>query len=303
MLTRPLTQDAKRSTLPIAEITLLLTAIFWGTSYGIAKEALVYTSIMAFIILRFGLTSILLVPFYWREVMKSKTKDWRFALPTGAILLCIFLAETYGVFHTSASKAAFLISLCVLMTPFVEAALHRRLPNIRLVFFALLSLFGVYLLTQHHQSHGDLELNRGDLAILLAAFLRACMVVSTNLLLKGKTLSPLSTTFIQANVVTWGGLIIFLSSDLPVDQLMPTSVSFWLAIFYLVLFCTVFALFAQNYGVQHTGPSRVALLTGSEPAFGALFAFLWLGESFSLIQIIGAGLILLATLLATLRAK
>ena len=55
--------------LPVAEISLLLTAFFWGTSYGITKEALVYTSVLAFIVIRFGLTSLLLMPFYWREIV------------------------------------------------------------------------------------------------------------------------------------------------------------------------------------------------------------------------------------------
>ena len=283
--------------LPVAEISLLLTAFFWGTSYGITKEALVYTSVLAFIVIRFGLTSLLLMPFYWRETRKGQTKDWKYALPTGAILLCIFLAETYGVYHTTASKAAFLISLCVLMTPFVEAITAKRWPSKNILGCALLSVVGVLLLTQ--KNIGWMVFNIGDYFILLAAFLRACMVVTTKVLLDGKRLSPLSTTSLQANVVTLGALFILFASDIQVTELFPTESSFWLATFYLALFCTVFALFAQNYGVKHTTPSRVALLTGSEPAFGALFAFVWLNESLTLIQMLGGGCILLATLMAT----
>ena len=46
-----------------------------------------------------------------------------------------------------------------------------------------------------------------------------------------------------------------------------------------MLGCTVFALVAQNWALKHTSPSRVGLLTGTEPAWGALFAVAWLGES------------------------
>ena len=294
------------SRLPLPEIALLLTAFFWGTSYGITKDALLYTGVLAFIVIRFGLTSILIAPIFIKELRTGLAKDWKFAVPTGGILLCIFLAEIYGVFHTTASKAAFLISLCVLITPFVEAITDRKLPSTAIVLFALLSLFGVFLLTTPSSNNPAfnlfaLNMNKGDYSILLAAFLRACMVVTTKTLLNGKTLSALSATSIQANVVTIGALFFFIASDNPIEQLFPTDFSFWIAIFYLVIFCTVFAFFAQNFGVKHTTPSRVALLTGSEPAFGAMFAYYWLGESLNTIQMIGGTCILLATIMATLR--
>ncbi|RUM48809.1 MAG: EamA/RhaT family transporter, partial [Marinomonas sp.] len=47
-----------------------------------------------------------------------------------------------------------------------------------------------------------------------------------------------------------------------------------------------------NLAISRTSPTRVALLMGSEPLFGALFAMFWLGESLSLIQWFGALLII-----------
>ncbi|WP_417597471.1 DMT family transporter [Oceanospirillum sp.] len=292
--------------LPVPEFSLLLVAFFWGTSYGVTKEALLYTSALAFIAIRFCLTSIMLLPMFLREMYQGKTGDFYRALPTGLILLAIFLAETYGIFHTSASRAAFLISLCILITPFIEAIVKHQRPEPLILGCALLSLLGVYLLMQTgHEGTADnrFSLNKGDLLILLAALLRAVMVVTTERLSKNSTLSAISTTSIQSNVVAVGALIIFAFSDYPIAQLIPKSGEFWLAAFYLAFFCTLFALFAQNYGVRHTSSSRVALLTGSEPAFGALFAIIWLGENLNSIQMIGGGLILLASYLASRRQQ
>jgi drug/metabolite transporter (DMT)-like permease len=61
--------------------------------------------------------------------------------------------------------------------------------------------------------------------------------------------------------------------------------------------------FAQNWALKHSAPSRVALLTSSEPVFGALFAVLWLGEQLSLSGWLGGGLIVLAALWTTLRQR
>jgi len=87
-------------------------------------------------------------------------------------------------------------------------------------------------------------------------------------------------------------------------QHMPSfagHLPFWTSMFYLVLACTLFAFFAQNYAIKRSSPTRVSLLMGSEPAFGALFACLWLGERISLTAWVGGGLIVVASMLATVR--
>ena len=80
-------------------------------------------------------------------------------------------------------------------------------------------------------------------------------------------------------------------------------VPFWLATAYLVLFCTLFAFSAQNYGVKHSSPTKAALLMGTEPAFGGLFAIIWFGESYTLVQSQGAGLIIAASIFAVVRLR
>ena len=97
-----------------------------------------------------------------------------------------------------------------------------------------------------------------------------------------------------------GSLLLFMCSAEGLPAL-PVERSFWLATVYLVLGCTVFAFFAQNWALQHSSPSRVALLTSAEPAFGVVFAVLWLGEGLGVTAWIGGGLIVLAALWTTAR--
>jgi drug/metabolite transporter (DMT)-like permease len=82
---------------------------------------------------------------------------------------------------------------------------------------------------------------------------------------------------------------------------LPTAAGFWAATGYLVFGCTLFAFLAQNWALKHLAPTRVALLTGSEPLFGACFAVLWLGERLSPIAWAGGALILLSTWIAMRR--
>jgi drug/metabolite transporter (DMT)-like permease len=70
---------------------------------------------------------------------------------------------------------------------------------------------------------------------------------------------------------------------------------------YLAAACTLFAFFAQNFAVRRSSPTRVALRMGSEPAFGALFAYVWLEEQLSVGDESGGGLMVVASVLATVR--
>lgn len=99
---------------------LLLVAIVWGTSYGIAKTAILYYPILGFIALRFILTCIIFSSAGFRLSYPQLISSLKIGIPLGLILLAIFIAETYGLSHTSASNSAFLISLYIVFTPFIQ---------------------------------------------------------------------------------------------------------------------------------------------------------------------------------------
>jgi len=282
--------------LRLSDFTLLAVALVWGTSYGVAKGALAFYPVLGFLAVRFGLTFVLLLPTLLRAPKQQQGDALRTGLPLGGLLLGIFLCETFGVAHTQASNAAFLISLCVVFTPFAEWWLIGRRPAKAMFVFAGISLLGAALLSGGWSGH----LGWGDALMLGAAVLRAITVCKTSQLTRHSSASSLALTAVEAGVIAMGSLLLALltADGLPT---LPSASAFWQATVYLVLGCTVFAFFAQNWALKHSAPSRVALLTSSEPAFGALFAVLWLGESLSVTGWLGGALIVLAALWTTLR--
>ena len=285
--------------LPITEILLLLVAIFWGTSYGLTKEALIFTSVLLFVAIRFSLTSLFMVPIVIKEYRKGKNKDWKVAIPSGIILSTIFLCEVYGVSQTSASNAAFLISLSVILTAFFEPLINRTKIPPSLLLLAVVSIVGVYCLTKTGKS--TLSLNNGDYLILSAAVLRAVMVTVTKRLSEGKDITTSTLTAIQSFIVAISALTLCLITQ-PFEAItLPTNSHFWLIMLYLVLCCTLFAFYIQNYAIRKISPTKVSLLMGSEPLFGALFAVVWLSESLSLLQIFGGALILASVLITSIK--
>jgi drug/metabolite transporter (DMT)-like permease len=279
-----------------ADMLLVCVAVVWGSSYGVAKGALQYYPVIGFLAIRFCLTSVLLAPVWLRKSRASILATWRVGAPLGMILFAIFVCETFGVAMTRASNAAFLISLCVVFTPFIEAVVFRVRPSTGAVVAAAVSALGALLLTTDVEIH----LNVGDGLMLVAAVLRACMVTVTKRLTQKTNIDSLSLTASQSGIVALGslGLVVALPGS---AGKLPVAPAFWLSALFLVVFCTILAFFAQNYAVRRTSPTRVSLLMGSEPVFGALFARLWLGDQLTASAWLGGSLIVGAALWATMR--
>lgn len=284
------TLPAPHARAPRVEWLLLLVAVIWGGSYSAAKIATAEVPVLQFLVLRFGLTFVLLLP----ALRHLAGPSWPAALAgaslLGANLLAIFVCETFGVSLTTASNAAFLISLCVAFTPLCEWWLLGQKPSGTTLVAAAVSLLGAGLLAFQHG--GTLSsLAWGDALVVVAAFLRGVMVCLTRRQGLRHGLPALTLTAVQMGVMTLGCALLMVVFQTPVWVPLPASATFWGAMAFLVLLCTVLAFFVQNHAASRTSPSRVALLMGSEPLWGALIAVLWLGERMALQGWVGGGLI------------
>ncbi|XZG70884.1 DMT family transporter [Chitinibacteraceae bacterium HSL-7] len=271
-----------------SDLMLLAVALVWGCSYGVSKVALAFYPVLGLIALRFALTALLLLPVMIRRVDRITVAR---ALPTGTLLFAIFVCEISGVARTGAANAAFLISLTIVFTPWLEWLVSRRTPDPHAIRMALMAALGALLMSGGLR----LEIGIGDALMLAAAILRATLVVLTARYTAHSPIDPLSLTGWQSLwVALLAGGAMLVSGPLP-D--LPATPVFWSAVLFLVLGCTLFAFFAQNLALKTTrDPSRVALLMGSEPIFGAAFAVLILGEHLTMAAGLGALLILGATL-------
>lgn len=276
----------------LADAMLLLVAVIWGSSYAATKQALVFYPVLGFIALRFTLTFLVLLP----QLRGAGRAAVRPGLPLGLILLGVFICETQGVAIISAGNAAFLISLFVIFTPLVEWMVCRGRLDRRLMLASLLSLLGVYWLCGGRALH----LGRGEWLVTAAALLRACLVCYTQRLTVHRPVPALALTAVQTGVVaacSWLLLLITFRSPPP----LPASWQFWGITLYLALFATLFAFFAQNYAAGRTSPSRLSLLLGTEPLFGALLAALLLNEHLTASGWVGGGCILASLLMVLTR--
>ena len=130
--------------------------------------------------------------------------------------------------------------------------------------------------------------------MLVAAALRACMVVATQRVMARRKLSSAALTSVQSAVVAAVAITIILATDHAVP-VVPARLDFWLAVAFLSLFCTVGAFYIQNAAVRRTSPTRVGFLMGTEPVFASLIAVTLFGEALRGATILGGLLVLAGT--------
>ncbi|MFF9867655.1 DMT family transporter [Streptomyces sp. NPDC013953] len=279
----------------LTDLPLLLVAVVWGASYLAAKGITTTHTVVAVLVLRFAVVLPVLVAAGRRRLRALTAAQWRGAGLLGLILSGVFLLETYGVVHTSATNAGLIISLTMILTPLAEAALTRTRPPAAFLAAAGLSVAGVVLLTQ---GGGFTAPSTGDVLMLLAAVARTVHVLAMSRLTSVRGADSLSLTTVQLG----GAVMVFaVLAAAPGTGPSPWTVAVgfgareWAGLLFLAVFCTLFAFFVQMWAVRRTSPSRVSLLLGTEPLWAAAAGIAIGHEHPAAASLAGAALVLAGT--------
>ncbi|MFE1477753.1 DMT family transporter [Streptomyces cyaneofuscatus] len=279
----------------LTDLPVLAVAVVWGASYLAAKGITTTHTVIAVLVLRFAIVLPVLVATGWRKLRALTGAQWRGAGLLGLVLSGIFLLETYGVVHTSATNAGLIISLTMVFTPLAEAAVTRVRPPASFVAAAGLSVAGVILLTQ---GGGFTSPSAGDLLMLLAALARTVHVLAMARMKAVRSADSLSLTTVQLGSAV---AVFAVLAALPGAGASPWSVAAdfgpreWAGLIFLSVFCTLFAFFVQMWSVRRTSPSRVSLLLGTEPLWAAAVGISLGGERLGALGVAGAVLVLAGT--------
>lgn len=279
----------------LTDLPVLLVAVVWGASYLAAKGITTTHTVVAVLVLRFALVLPVLAVAGHRKLRALPPDQWRGAGLLGLVLSGIFLLETYGVVHTSATNAGLIISLTMIFTPLAEAAVTRTRPPSAFVAAAGLSVAGVVLLTQ---GGGLSAPSLGDLLMLLAAFARTVHVLAMARIKAVRSADSLSLTTVQLGSAV---AVFTVLAAVPGTGASPWSVAVgfgpreWAGLVFLSVFCTLFAFFVQMWAVRRTSPSRVSLLLGTEPLWAAAAGIAIAGERLGGLGLLGAALVLAGT--------
>jgi drug/metabolite transporter (DMT)-like permease len=274
-----------------ADLSLLVVTAVWGGTFVMVKEALALAEPFTFLAARFVLATLVVLP----AVMLNRAKLSAGAVRAGVLAGCLLAAgygfQTVGLLFTTASKAAFITGLSVVIVPLISAMLSRRPPARPTTAGIALATFGLALVSLSD----DLSIQPGDLLVL------GCAVsFALHILVVGRYAARYDTLALTASQIAATGLfcsafaLLFESPRAEqISGILPAAI-------FTGLFATVAAFYLQTLAQRFTTPTHTALIFSMEPVFGAFFGYLLAGERLGPRPLIGCGMILLGMLVAQL---
>lgn len=287
-----------------ANLTLLLAAMIWGSTFVVQKIAFMgedgggadadaAVGPFAFTGARFVLGAMVVLPWALRENRRAARPLDRwdalgFVL-CGCALFAGSVTQQIGIIHTSVTNAGFLTGLYVPMVPVLALLLFRHWPHWAVWPAAVGCVAGTYLL-----NGGTLtRFAVGDLWVLGGAVFWALHVTLVGIFVT-RCQRPLALACIQFLAAGIAGVTAGMAAEQP-------SLAAFASVGFEVLWAGVMsvgiAFTLQVIGQRHTHPAAAAIILSSEMLFAALSGAIFLGERLGPAQL-GGGLLILACIIA-----
>jgi drug/metabolite transporter (DMT)-like permease len=276
----------------LPEAALIAATIAYGATFKIVQNALEDVTPVGFILLRFSVGALVLIPFAlargWRrpEVPEASGRDFvRGVVFFGAVGFIGYWLQNAGLERTTTSNSAFITGLFVVFTPLIETAVTRRRPPSNVLVAVGISVVGLYLL-----EGASLSMNAGDALTLGCAFMFGAWIVIGG---------QLSQRF-DAVAVTAAQLAVLAVLAIPVvavGGMGEITTSVVVAVLITGIACSALAFTLQLWGQRYVEPSRAAVILEFEPVVAGIVGF-YVGERLGVTGYVGALVILAGILVA-----
>jgi drug/metabolite transporter (DMT)-like permease len=277
-----------------SDALMLAAVVMWGLNFILIKLALRDMTPGGFNGLRLILTSVLFLVLMAgsKERLRFERGDLLKLAAVGIIGNALYqIMFIHGVSLTSASNTSLILSTSPLFVALLSAVLRIERIHWAAWLGILVSFGGLYLVIAGRAGGLDFASGhfRGDLFIFGAAVFWASYTVFSKPFLD--RMSPLKFSA----VTVWAGALVyvpFAAKDVLAVRWAAFTALDGLLILLSALFGFVIGYLIWYNSVQKVGNSKTAIYNNLTPVFTALFAVLFLGESFRLPQIAGAAVIL-----------
>ncbi|NCB38485.1 MAG: hypothetical protein EOM80_06910 [Erysipelotrichia bacterium] len=282
---------------PAMALFLLLTInLAWGSSYAVAKYALVVipASTLAFIRFFVGGFFLMLIPSPRHGKLSSK--DWKDIFLIGSFGLAISNALlNLGLQMTSSTKTAIAASLEPIFTIILAAWLLKEVLQRRTIYATVVSISGAFILMLGQKSIAQLAAElaasgefMGDLLVILSILTTALYSV-----LMKPVAQKLGAIRATAYGFFMGSALLSPIVYLELSQLWPLNFTkeSLLAIIFLGVICNAVGYALWNVILKYTDAGVMSVTLYAQPVGGVLTGWLWLGESLTVVGVFGAILI------------
>lgn len=285
------------------QICLLLAAIIWGSAFIFQKMGMDHIGPFTFGIFRFGLGALALLPVIWiygsinnnKPVEKQKyITPWgdRELLMGGFLCgLASFIAgslQQVGIVYTTAGKAGFITSMDIVIVPILLLFLKKKVHPWTWTGIVI-AVFGLYLMCLTD----GFNIQLGDGLVMLCAVGYSFQILLIDHY--AERVDVLKLSFLQFFL---SGVLSIIPAVLFETIEMEAVIACTVPILYTAILEVSIAFTLQIVGQKYTPPATATIIICLESVFAALSGALFLGEVMSARELIGAGLMFLAFIIA-----
>lgn len=277
-------------------IAILITTMIWGFTFIAQSEGAKIMEPFSFNAIRFSIGAVTILPIslirssrheksfsFWAEYDDKKT------LLKGAFLdgIAIFIGlglQQIGIAYTTPGKAAFLISLSIIFVPLIGLFLGEKIKKVQWL-GVFLALIGVGLLSLK----SDFTINFGDFIMMVAAFFLAIhMRISGYFNKNVESLKYTMFRFIAAAIFcTVLAISIENTTIYIIKKALPT-------LLFTGILSSGIAFTLQSVAQIHLDDLTIAFVLSLESVFGAIFAWMILGETLTKKELLGCILVFIS---------
>ena len=275
-----------------AELLLAGVITARATSYLFSKLIMQSMSMFNMLGIRFLLAFTLLLILFFKRIRKINRKTFAAGAVMGCLYFLVMTAELNGLKRTSSGNVSFLENTAIVIVPLLQAVLLRRFPRWKAVICALLCLIGVGFLT----IGSGMAFGAGEMFCMLAAFLYACAILTTDRLTHGN-IDALASGIVQVGMI---GALSLTASLLFEAPRLPSGMLEWTGIVMLAVVCSGFGFTLQPVAQSGTTAERAGMFCALNPMVATILGIVFLHEAFTVQSAVGGGLILAGILISEL---
>ena len=276
-----------------ARVALVLLAgpLIWGFGFVATKATLAGSGPLWANAFRFLFAIAVLLPFAARLLAHLSRRGLVSGIWLGVFLFAAFSFQTAGMVETSVAHASFITGLYAVFVPLLGPLVGRR-PRPWQIAATGFALAGLVLLTGVASSAAPV--GHGDWLILGCAVVSAFHILLADRV--AKDVDPIALNWVQLASVAVLSLIAARILEGPMAvRWLPRVLTGQL---YLAVFSSGVAFTLQFWAQRRISPTAAAMVFLLEAPFGAIAGYLVYGERLSLLQALGALLMVGASYLA-----
>lgn len=280
---------------------LVGAALCWGFGFYAQRISIETVTPLWATALRFVACLPLVALGLWWRRRRGVRIPWKAGIALGVLLYIAFALQTVAMLYTPVARVALITGLYAVLVPLLQPLFKLPWPTAAQLVGVGFAIAGLVLLCGVVGDDRALSVpaNIGDLLTLFMALASAVLV-----LLIGR-LAPTEDA-VALNVVQILTMCICALVCAPLfEGAPPTSLdapTIW-SLLYLAVFSTFAAFLFQMLGQQHVSPATASVIMLMETPIGVLAAVFVLNEHMANLQWAGAGLALIAVIIAVVAER